>query len=1022
MATMLDLEPSKYQGEKFVWNSIKNNLPDDIICYYNREVQGKEFDFCLLIKNIALVIIEVKGWNNTHIKEVKSPDEIYLVGDNKPNKSPKKQARMYKFNLINVLNEKYGINPMVIDMVCYPFLSQDDYENNNLNIVSEPEFTLFKEDIISKTNFSRKIVKAYQKSNYVSSCDSVNDEVYQICRNHFEGNSVNNSKNSMVTPYSKLTIYDSELSLNDINEIITSYFQGTKQIIFVSKSSDIEFIADTLCKKLNDSNILLNNNNFILSNNCNNTLKIKDNKLSLFNFEVFFLEDYKVSSKIVIYNGDFSSEQEKILMDLCKNMDFNFQQYCIEHAEINKDIYVKAGAGTGKTYSMVSRIAYLCHKSSNSNVFSICDDIVMLTFTREASANMKKRLKSLFMNYFILTKDVNYLELASNVENVRISTIHSFAKEIIQYTVLPFGIGSNFSTVVGSYDKSIIFDRVFNEYLNSTNLEKFMFSDSNINIYQLKKYLLDISNKLYNKGVDIKDISIQSFGQPLENIPYINDLIENVVMKTEEEYSKYLLDNNYINLNEYMVYLDKCVKSKSFNSNLFKFKYVFIDEFQDTDDTQISVFLQMQEKLKFNFFIVGDLKQSIYRFRGATIDAFQIMGCDSSKWLKFTLNINYRTDKRLLDKFNVLFSNISNNKHLLPYFNDEKLLGVKINNHYLEKDLICKFDFSDDKFFEVLKEQKSKIEEILKEKSLSENERTIAILVRSNYNIKQVLQYSKKYDVSIETSSSGDLYQLQSTIDLCKLVSALCNPKNPVYLYDLIHSNNVDVDFPVLNLLGKSKEEKLKILTDCLDMYYQNKLNLTWKELIYQVQNKPILMMLKLIYDGTQPWKKYSLDKAKQEYYCSNYELIFEELSNMNKRNYLTLDSINQSLHIVITTNMEAKSYPLDKNENQVKIICTTVHKSKGLEFGTVILPFTFKAIDELNKQGIEVTYIDGKVGYSIAGNRNQNYIVDDEIKETKMEETRILYVALTRAINNVIWFDNGKSNTLNWKKLLEEL
>ena len=1020
MATMLDLEPFEHKGENFVWNSIKNNLPDDIICYYNREVKGKEFDFCLLIKNIGLVIIEVKGWNNSHIKEIKSPDEIYLNGESKPIKSPKKQARMYKFNLINVLNEKYGINPMVIDMVCYPFMSQNDYENNNLNIVSEPEFTLFNEDITSKTNFSRKIVKAYQKSNFISGCDSVTGKIYQICRSHFEGNKFDDPKGKIENSYSKLTIYDDELSLNDIDEIMTSYFQGTKQIIFVSKYSDIEYLAEALCKKLNDNNIALIDNNFILSNNCNNIFKVRNNRLSLFNFEVFFLNGYRASSRIVIYNGDFSIEQEKILTDLYNYIGFNFQQYCIEHAEINKDIYIKAGAGTGKTYSMVSRIAYLCHKSSNSNIFSIYDDIAMLTFTKEASTNMKKRLKSLFMNYFILTKDANYLELASNVENVRISTIHSFAKEIIQYTVLPFGIGSNFSTIVSNYDKSIIFDRVFNEYLINTDYEQIISSD--ISIYDLKKYLLEISNQLYNKGLDIKDIPIESFGKPLQKFPFINDLIENVVIKTEEEYTKYLLDNNYINLNEYMIYLNKCVKSEFFNSNLFKFKYVFIDEFQDTDDTQISAFLQMQEKLKFNFFIVGDIKQSIYRFRGATVDAFQTMGCNLDKWLKFTLNINYRTDKRLLEKLNTLFSNISNNRNLLPYSNDDKLIGIKINNNYSENDLISKFDFSENKFYEVLKEQKSKIEEVLKEKPLSENERTIAILVRSNYNIKQVLKYVQKYDISIETSSIGDLYQLQSTIDLCKLVSALCNPKNPVYLYDLIHSNNIDVNFPILNLLGKSKEKKLEILVNCLDMYYKNKLNLTWGELIYQVQNKPILMMLKLIYDKTEPWKKYSLDKDKQEYYCSNYELVFEELSNMNKRNYLTLDSINQSLHIVITTNMEAKSYPLKKNKNQVRVVCTTVHKAKGLEYGTVILPFTHKSIDSLNRDGIYINYIDGKVGYCIKGNKNQNYIVSDEIELTKMEETRILYVALTRAINNVIWFDNGNFNTLNWKSLLEEL
>ena len=82
----------------------------------------------------------------------------------------------------------------------------------------------------------------------------------------------------------------------------------------------------------------------------------------------------------------------------------------IEHAEIGRDIQVKAGAGTGKTYSMVSRVAFLCSHASNSGVFDPAAEIAMLTFTDDAAINMKSRLKQLFVNYFILTNDTQYLE------------------------------------------------------------------------------------------------------------------------------------------------------------------------------------------------------------------------------------------------------------------------------------------------------------------------------------------------------------------------------------------------------------------------------------------------------------------------------------------------------------------------------------------------------------------------------------------------------------------------------------
>ena len=74
MATMKDNMPTTLEGEQKVWQCIKENLPEDIVCYFNREVKGREFDFCLLIKDVGFMIIEVKGWNRSHIVCVESPN------------------------------------------------------------------------------------------------------------------------------------------------------------------------------------------------------------------------------------------------------------------------------------------------------------------------------------------------------------------------------------------------------------------------------------------------------------------------------------------------------------------------------------------------------------------------------------------------------------------------------------------------------------------------------------------------------------------------------------------------------------------------------------------------------------------------------------------------------------------------------------------------------------------------------------------------------------------------------------
>lgn len=1036
MALMKDKQPNAYEGEKKVWQCIKDNLPEDIVCYYNREVKGREFDFCLLIKNVGFMIIEVKGWNKSHISKVVAPDEI-IMSDGGTEDSPKKQARSYSFKLKNIMNEKYGINPLVMNMVCYPFISEADYNKLGLSVVSEPEYTLFSEDIESNYNFSRKILGVYQNSQQIS-FDKMADDKYDVARRHFEPTYIVMPSVQDVIPYSCLSIFSEGMTLTNINDMVTLYFKGTKQIIFTKGTSDLEVIAKQLSEAFTRKHIMIKEGNLAVNSydNCETAIEIKNNKLSVFNFEAIFISGDITVSSFQTYNGKLSEEQEAALSALANVTDFNINQFHIEHADTGRDIQVKAGAGTGKTYSMVSRIAFLCSHASNSGVFDPAAEIAMLTFTDYAAINMKSRLKQLFVNYFILTNNTQYLEMVTNIEKMRISTIHSFAKEIISNTAITLGIGTDFTTIIGKYNKQKIFDRLFTAYLEEENKRNpIFFNDLPMNIEDFRKLMLDIANKLYEKGCDIKTLDINSWGNAPVEMPYLNKIIEQVVIETEKEYSKLLIDNNSAALSEYMIHLSKCIDNDAFNTNLYAFKYIFIDEFQDTDDAQIASFTAMQKKLGFSFFIVGDLKQSIYRFRGATMTAFEKMGCDNRSWLSFTLNINYRSDKRLLNRFDKTFFYM-NEIGLLKYERTaDALRGVKSNNisdellvvphPYHNSDKINSTEYYD-MLFKAIDEQKQRLKVEMKTKELSRNERTIAILTRSNYQINTILKEAKKREAIIESDNNSDLYRLAPSTDLCRLTSALCNPYNPTYLFDLIHSRNVNVVFDLRSIFGKTVEEKTAVFIDCLDKFYSAAMGKTWKELIRDIQNEPVLKTLRLIYEAAKPWKAYSADEYMQEYYRTNYELVFEELSMMNRKSYLTLDSINKSLHINIMTGTEAKSREVDIDIDDIRVICTTVHKSKGLEYGTVIMPATDEEINKHHKNGLEVSYIDSKVGYCLSDNGQQYfnnfYESKTEIKEMMKEESRILYVAMTRAINNFIWFLNLDANGSNWGVMLDKM
>ena len=155
-----------------------------------------------------------------------------------------------------------------------------------------------------------------------------------------------------------------------------------------------------------------------------------------------------------------------------------------------------------------------------------------------------------------------------------------------------------------------------NEYLQEKNDENPDFVHQlSMPIYKLEELLISFSGKLYDQSVDIKDLSINDFGNPPPTMPYFNEIIERVIIKAENEYAVQLKQNNLIELKECMIQIHNLVNAGRLMNQGNKFKYVFVDEFQDTDDVQIETITGLQKLFgsECRLFVVGDLKQSIYR-------------------------------------------------------------------------------------------------------------------------------------------------------------------------------------------------------------------------------------------------------------------------------------------------------------------------------------------------------------------------------------------------------------------------
>lgn len=1039
MALMIDQKPS-LQGEAKLWDKLKSYLPDNAVVYNNREVNGREFDSCVLIENAGVLIIEVKGWLASSV-EVHGIDEIQVTGYADYQHSPKKQARAYRFALLNKIKERHNISPLVFDMVCYPFISKAEYLTTHLDIISEEKLTIFKEDLDDGELFRQKIQLAYDSVKMIPHTDLTASVMLNLRRDWEpmiqSGGTPNIAQN---VPYSMLSIFPKPIEATGWANLVAQYFSGTKQLIFVADQNNYVQLVDTFSGQFKERNIQPLGGD--LSIGYTTAISAGKRSTRCFNLEIYYSPEIAsvCNEQCCLVEGQISSKDTSILDALGKLTTFNKEQYRVEHASPDNNTLVEAGAGTGKTYSMVSRVAFLCNKKVNP-VSNIADEIAMVTFTNEAANNMKVRLKQMFVNYYILTGNPLYLKFIEDTDRAHISTIHSFAIELLRAEPLYTGLGTNFRITSNEYLRSQIYDARLSQFLADMEEANPNFANEiPVPVYDLKK-IISIADKLLAKSVDLTQIKATEMGVVVEhNIPYFNQLIEDVMIPAEKEYSSQLHSINDLDLKECIILLLRVMNKMSGKMASLKTRFLFIDEFQDTDDIQIQVFQMLQKVIdaECRFFIVGDLKQSIYRFRGAKLSAFQQMKNGSLfDWDTYHLTINYRTDHRLLDQFDSVFERMGSKKYL-PYMQASDQLTSNVDTgaadgHLLEM-IPCHAKDETiflDTFTNALIRQKKTIEAQINEKSLSNKkmsakERTIAILVRSNWQVDRLVEASQKKGLKIATKTGGDLFQLPSTIDLYKLVLALCNSSNPLYLTNLIESNYTSLRLDYYRYHGMKDADVIQDLTRILDEFLTLQMGMTWHQIVSEAYSQPILFVLKHIYDALQPWKKYSHSKNEQQHYLANYDYLIERIIQFSRVDTLTLNQIVEYLRINILTGQQQLARDYAMENDGVSMICTTVHKSKGLEYGTVMLPYTDEDISDIRKVKLEASYSRSKLAYSVQFDNkirqsNSNYDESTEIDEQIAEESRILYVALTRAIRNCVWIHNIDRNpNVSWGTLLE--
>lgn len=1073
-------------GEKLFIDKVQEYLDDTNIIYWNRQVFGREFDVCILMPGKGILVVELKGWREENILRVENNDSVIIrTADGEASESPQKQARGYRFSIERHIRQNIGKFPLVYQMVCLPQVSKAFFRSRRLDVVMEEKFTILKEDLVDNTALFNKLDQALREVCHWNR-DPFDRRTMLEVRNLFETDinldeaGESEIENELASSYhqhdySRFYYFSDadQLTGNTVSDITAQYLHGCKLYCVFSKKAQMLAVIKALDTALTQRGLVRNRDNIeIAFDEQESHTPLAESVGDMFmgfhsSMSVLSAPFDKKTTSFTIRNGDYSSAQERTLKKLSEQSQFNFEQYQVEHATPEKNIVVRAGAGTGKTYTMISRIGFICY-TQNVPLQKMADRIVMITFTNEAADQMEEKLKAYFRNCYLVTSNPDYLQMISRIDHMQISTIHSYAKNLIAQMGTSFGYGVELGITSSEFYRRKKISDLLDAYIHQKEMEQGKnYTDKlGMPVYAIRNSILDFIGKLHNKSVNIGAIEPQDFGTLLNDESHceLHELLASVIPAVERDYFEELLKNNKIHLSSMMSVLNRFIIDPDSENRLRELKmdkhapqFMFVDEFQDTDDSQIESLLRIAQVLDYKLFLVGDIKQCIYRFRGAKEKAFDQLGIEENpdKWLEFSLQRNYRTDKYLLDIFDRSFTKWGElDEELLTYnAGKDRLIGTRdFNGKYLAN--VNRFyrrlpAANEEMRIPVLVEEIKRIQKRIQyEEShgmkLSAKEKCIAILVRENWQADMIRTDCARLGISVHTNTGGDLYMSQPAIDMLTLVNALVHFDEADYLYNLVTSNFFNLDIPKSNLYeirmkirtggwrAKTDEkEQVNYLINFMNLMLANTVdkNNKWEYIVASLRTQPILQAIRKVYSTLEPWKHFSSDPWKQHYYQLNVDLLFEQIINACNVDRLTINTLQEHLHNSIVSQISVDSRTPAQNEDEAAIQCITVHKSKGLEYGHVIMPFCSASMNFIKKTQLHISttkYQDRyRIGYSMSvgdsGETVQNDFYDEIIEKSEKarEEARILYVAMTRSIRSFSWIEiQGKQN-LSWQNLI---
>lgn len=454
---------------------------------------------------------------------------------------------------------------------------------------------------------------------------------------------------------------------------------------------------------------------------------------------------------------------------------------------------------------------------------------------------------------------------------------------------------------------------------------------------------------------------------------------------------------------------------------------IFIDEYQDTNDLQDLIFTALSKEGK-NLFIVGDIKQSIYSFRKAKPSIFlkkkeSFTPFDKKTYpAKIILGENFRSKKGVTEAINFVFTHImSKEVGDIAYDEEERLIAAKKEIYDQDTHLdffVLERNKDQDPAFQEARAIAKKIHQMVQEKVLVEKDGALipctysdfVILLRSHTKTAHLYQKAlKEVGVSAVSQGGEDLFRSKEILTAIDFLKVIDNQSLDISVASLLLSG----------LFGMSPDELLKIREKDVPLYIsvKNSENKKAKRFIKIIERYRSMASVASVFEVLEDFLSYTKFESLVQvmeptfYRLGNLKLLLEMAGAYNKTStgsvsgFLTyLERLRESGRV--TPSAEA---PVLDSE-QVRIM--SIHKSKGLEFPFVVLGGLYKKFnDQFLRNDVLISEQFG-VGYKKV---NPNYTKEktlpyqlaalEEKEKSLSEEMRILYVALTRAIDKLMVF-----------------